>query len=500
MNVKFEKRWLRRYLFVGMAALSMLILNSNSAFAAVIAHYDFEGDLIDKSPLGGHDGTGGATFIDSGTFSGMAYDVIAGGHIVLDNSADFFGYGGEDGFNSHASAGNAPDTVPSAAGSPASVAMRFFPNGANESVLWGFGTAGTRFHFAQRTSGAASQVMRLEFGGGAYRSMDTPNDSFLSNRWYTAVATQDGVPGSGWTIHMQEDGGAVQTYSTLSQGNSNHPNAGAGTDNTNEFTRHIDGGTVEIGGLPGISDAIDWSGLVDDFAFFDTALSQSDVDTIMASGLGAFIAGTPPPTEGTWNADGSGDWNSGGNWVGAVPNGNDQTAILGDKISSPQTVFTNTAVTVKAIQFNSSNGYAVAGQGVLNFERTDGNAAIVVGPGSHQFQLPVNLNTSTDLTVADGASLQFNHLLSLNGNTLTKLGTGNVEINNNLTTGDGTLMNFEGTIAGVGSVSGDLVNNLGVIAPGAPDVAAAQSVPEPSCAALLLAALAALVAASRRIV
>ena len=40
MNVKFEKRWLRRYLFVGMAALSMLILNSNSAFAAVIAHYD----------------------------------------------------------------------------------------------------------------------------------------------------------------------------------------------------------------------------------------------------------------------------------------------------------------------------------------------------------------------------------------------------------------------------------------------------------------------------
>ena len=83
MNVKFEKRWLRRYLFVGMAALSMLILNSNSAFAAVIAHYDFEGDLIDKSPLGGHDGTGGATFVDSGTFSGMAYDVIAGATLFL---------------------------------------------------------------------------------------------------------------------------------------------------------------------------------------------------------------------------------------------------------------------------------------------------------------------------------------------------------------------------------------------------------------------------------
>ena len=499
MNVKFEKHWLRRYLFVGMAALSMLILNSNSAFAAVIAHYDFEGDLIDKSPLGGHDGTGGATFVDSGTFSGMAYDVGAGGHIVLDNPNDFLGYGGQDGFDSHAAGGPA-DTVTSAAGLAASMAMRFRPVTSNEAVLWGFGSASNvRFHFAQRTRAGVTDAMRLEYGGGAYRSLDTPTSSLLPNRWYTAVAVQDGAPDSGWTIHMREDGGAVQTYSTFNQTNGDHQNAP--NDNTNEFTRHIEaGGTVEIGGLPNIVDSIDWGGLVDDFAFFDTALSQSDVDTIMASGLGAFIAGTPPPTEGTWNADGSGDWNSGGNWVGAVPNGNDKSAILGDKISSPQTVFTNAPVTVKSIQFNSDNGYAVAGQGVLNLERTDGNAAIVVGPGSHQFQLPVNLNTSTDLTVADGASLQFNHLLSLNGNTFTKLGTGNLEINNNLTTGDGTLMNFEGTIAGVGSVSGDLVNNLGVISPGAPDVAAAQSVPEPSCAALLLAALTALVAASRRIV
>jgi len=191
------------------------------------------------------------------------------------------------------------------------------------------------------------------------------------------------------------------------------------------------------------------------------------------------------------------DWNSAGNWIGGVPNSNDKTAILDDKITSPQTIFTNTAVTVKAIQFNSSNGYAVAGQGLLSLERTDGNAAIDVDQGSHQFQLPVNLNTSTDLTVADGASLQFNHQLSLNGDTLTKLGVGTVEINNNLTTGDGTLMNFEGTISGVGSVSGDLVNNLGIISPGAPDAAPLL---EPSCVALLLAGLAALMSVSRRLV
>jgi len=58
----------------------------------------------------------------------------------------------------------------------------------------------------------------------------------------------------------------VQTYSTLNQTNGAHPNAG--TDNTNEFTRHIAAtGTVEIGGLPNIVDSIDWSGMVDDHAF-----------------------------------------------------------------------------------------------------------------------------------------------------------------------------------------------------------------------------------------
>ena len=282
-----------RMLLMLMAGAAIAMFCSRSAWAQnALAYWAFEGNLVDSSPAGGHDGTGGASFTATG-ITGDAYDVSAGGHIVLANPADFFGFGGEDGFDSHASAGNPPATVPSAAGSPASVAMRFFPNGSNESVLWGFGTGGTRFHFAQRTSGSASEVMRFEYGGGAYRSMDTPNGSFLSNRWYTAVATQDGVPDSGWTIHMKEDGGAVQTYSTLNQPNSNHPNAG--TDNTNEFTRHLDVGTVEIGGLPGISDSIDWSGLVDDFAFFAYALNQPQIDQIFAGNIASVADGSFVP-------------------------------------------------------------------------------------------------------------------------------------------------------------------------------------------------------------
>ena len=275
------------------AGIAIAMFCSRSAWAQnALAYYPFDDDtLTDKSPSGGHDGTGGGSFVDAPAGFGRAY---SGGHIVLANPDDFFGYGGQDGFDSHAAGGPA-DTVTSAAGLAASMAMRFRPVTSNEAVLWGFGSASNvRFHFAQRTRAGVTDAMRLEYGGGAYRSLDTPTSSLLPNRWYTAVAVQDGAPDSGWTIYMKEDGGAVQTYSTFNQTNGDHQNFP--DDNTNEFTRHIEaGGTVEIGGLPNIVDSIDWGGLLDDFAFFPYALAPVQVNAIFAGNLAGVADGTILP-------------------------------------------------------------------------------------------------------------------------------------------------------------------------------------------------------------
>ena len=87
----------------------------------------------------------------------------------------------------------------------------------------------------------------------------------------------------------------------------------------------------------------------------------------------------------TWNIDGTGDWNTGGNWTfGESPNANDESAIFGPAISSGQTVFTNSAVTVKTITFGDADGgtvqqsYAIAGQGSVYLESDTSTSTVSV--------------------------------------------------------------------------------------------------------------------------
>ena len=74
-------------------------------------------------------------------------------------------------------------------------------------------------------------------------------------------------------------------------------------------------------------------------------------------------------------------------------------------------------------------------------------------------------NTTAD--VASGAAISFNHSLSLNGNTLIKMGDGTLSINNNLETGGGGSVDCQaGTCNGTGTIGGDLDSSGGVVAPG----------------------------------
>ena len=129
-------------------------------------------------------------------------------------------------------------------------------------------------------------------------------------------------------------------------------------------------------------------------------------DSIMVEVVG----GGPRPTDFLWKVDQSGDWNLQENWnsTGGPPSGlgaenrlND-TASFGDAIQSNQTVFSNTGVSVHAISFNSTNTYAIAGTGSVSLIKATAAGApdmssIGVLQGSHQFQVNVHLQNSTDI-------------------------------------------------------------------------------------------------------
>ena len=188
-----------------------------------------------------------------------------------------------------------------------------------------------------------------------------------------------------------------------------------------------------------------------------------------------------------WDDNRSGDWNNPGNWsTGTFPNGAADHVTFGTAITSPQTVYSNADVTAKSVTFDNAQTYAVTGTGTLYLQSLEGAASLAVTAGSHEFQLPVSLQSDTDVQVADGAVVTFQNFLHLNGNSLHKMGSGMLVINSRLMTGGGTVIGKEGMIAGSGSVTGSLTNSGATVSPGNRQaMSAGQVVPEPATWLLL---------------
>ena len=174
-----------------------------------------------------------------------------------------------------------------------------------------------------------------------------------------------------------------------------------------------------------------------------------------------------------WNLEGLGDWNNQRSWTpgGGPPNNQNVTAVFGTRaITGPTTVVTEQPVTVNRIEFdNTTHGYAVAGLGNVNLTATTtepSKNSSISALGTHEFQAPVKLHSSTTVDVGTSSSLVFNNALDLSGSTLSKTGIGTMSIRNNLITSGGTLNILEGTVSGNGTVGGDLNNTDGTIAPG----------------------------------
>jgi hypothetical protein len=203
-------------------------------------------------------------------------------------------------------------------------------------------------------------------------------------------------------------------------------------------------------------------GLMDDLAFYDHVLTEAEINGIRINGVGNIGS----RDDATWGVDASGEWSDAANWSFFVPNGNDKIAIFGDRITSDRAATVDAPVVIKEIQFDNPNSYTISGSETVTLEADTGNASVNVLQGSHQFQAAVNLAGATDVDVASGATLVFNNRLDLGGNTLTKTGEGESQINNNLPGSTGVVRVVEGTMSGVGQVNADLDNPSGNVAPG----------------------------------
>ncbi len=207
------------------------------------------------------------------------------------------------------------------------------------------------------------------------------------------------------------------------------------------------------------------------------------------------------PTTFTWRVDAGGDWTNGENWTPTLsPSGRNHTAVFGDAILSPRTVFTDTAQTLNSIQFNNTTSYVIAGFGLVNLVASTTQPSVNPSMdvrGSHQFQVAVSLSADATVNVASESTLTFNNTLDLMGHTLTKTGTGTMAIRNDLTLAGGTVDLQEGTISGNGTIGGDVNNGGGTISPGGGSPAqGGGGVPEP--AAWLMLAMECLLTLLRR--
>ncbi|MCC6681749.1 MAG: PEP-CTERM sorting domain-containing protein [Phycisphaeraceae bacterium] len=183
-----------------------------------------------------------------------------------------------------------------------------------------------------------------------------------------------------------------------------------------------------------------------------------------------------------WLKNANGDWADPLNWLyWGRPDTNQEIATFGSAIGSARTISANTTYTIKGLRFISANKYTLAGSGSLTLNADSGNALIDVQSGSHEVQLPMLLNSSTDVSLASGSTLLLTSTLNLNGKTLNVSGPGTLTLGGTVQmTGSTIHLQNNSTLAfnspfatlasgsklsGVGSVNAILLS-YGLIEPG----------------------------------
>ncbi len=171
-------------------------------------------------------------------------------------------------------------------------------------------------------------------------------------------------------------------------------------------------------------------------------------------------------TPGSWQwTGGSGDWNASANWdEGSVPNSNSAVVQLTGSVATTSLVQLPTAVTLRELSLDQGSSYWLLGTGELHFDGPHGQADALVTGGNHRWDVEVHTHVDTALFVNTAAALTIAGPLHQNGFTVTKEGQGTLVLDG--VASSGNLEVTGGTLAGDGTVGGDLIAHSGQIAPG----------------------------------
>jgi fibronectin-binding autotransporter adhesin len=145
------------------------------------------------------------------------------------------------------------------------------------------------------------------------------------------------------------------------------------------------------------------------------------------------------PVKATYIATGSGDFNATANWsTASIPTGVDSEADFLSSITSAQTVYSNSNITVGTMVFNNSNTYVLAGAGNLKFQVSTGSALVNTLAGTQKITLPIEVASNTVFNASSGATLVIEAPVTIDpGMSLSTGGVGAVQFQSTITVDSG---------------------------------------------------------------
>jgi hypothetical protein len=159
------------------------------------------------------------------------------------------------------------------------------------------------------------------------------------------------------------------------------------------------------------------------------------------------VTQTPAGVQKEWNVDGNGNWSSGSNWAGSVPQSAGDTASFLATNTAARTVTLDAPETVGHLVFDSAFQYTIAGTQTLTLNNGTSPSDVIINTGSHVISAPLAAATNTTIIAPAGTGLSITGPLAIAaGVTLTKDGAGALAISGAETNGIGSAIYIgEGT-------------------------------------------------------